>query len=81
MAAATARCLRTSVNTFAFRFFATNHVRLVSNSTPHIRQANNIFVLENENTRTMKLSEIISLVAKFPIVALNAAFCSSLSDS
>jgi hypothetical protein len=56
-AAATARCLRISVSTFAFRFLATSQVSVKRRRTPHTKEAQTILVLENENASTTKLSE------------------------
>ncbi len=79
--AATARCLRTSVVTFAPLLLATNQVSPVNNALPHAEEAKTVFTLENASTNITKLSEMTSLVTKLSSVAWNAARASRFSDS
>ncbi len=71
--AATARCLRTSVTTFALLLLATNQVSPTSSAIPHVKEAKTVVALENANTKMTKLSEIKSLVIKLLSVALNCS--------
>ena len=79
--AAKARCLRISVITFAPLLVATSQVSAVSRAIPHVNEATTAIVLEKTSMKMTKLTEIKSLVAKLPSVALNAACSSSFSDS
>lgn len=79
--AATARCLKTSVVTFAPLLLATSHVSPVSRAIPHANEMKTAVALENASVKITKLIEIKSLVTKLLMVAANAECCSSFSDS